>query len=88
MSLVTSEQYYYTKWKHHSLKFILALSLLANAIIWSIVASLYGNTTLAISLVISAVFLLFMAVVEYRACDHFHTRYLRALCEPIDQPRL
>ena len=81
-NIVPAERYYYEKHRHHSLRFILAATLLSNAIIWAIVAAFYAMPTLVIWLSIAAVFFLFVTVVEYRACDHYHTRHLRSICNP------
>ena len=87
-NIVPPECYYREQWRSHSFKFILALALLSNAIIWAIVAGFYSAPVLAIWLVITAVFFLFATVVEYKACEHYHTRYLRSICETTHQPRL
>ena len=78
---LSAERYYYMKWKSHCFRLMLALTLLSNCIVWAIVAALYSNPILAIWLCVGAVFATFASVIEYRACDHFHTRYLRALCD-------
>ena len=76
-----SGRYYWIKWRHHSLCFIVALALLANAIIWAVVSGFYGITWLVIVCLLSAVFALFGSVIEYRECERYHLFYLRSICE-------
>ncbi len=78
---IAAERYYYIKWRSHCFRLLLALAFLSNGIIWAVVAGFYSFPVAAIWFCIAAVFALFVAVVEYRACDLYHTRYLRALCD-------
>ena len=79
-SPLSSQRYYYIKWKSHSFRLIIALAIMTNCVVWAFVASLCSHPATAIWLCVGAVFSTFMAVVEYRACDLYHTRYIRALC--------
>ena len=87
-NIVPAEIHYYIRHRSHSFRFIIALALLSNCIIWAIVAGLYSLPILAIWLCIAAVFFTFVSVVEYKACVLYHTRYKRSLSEPTHQPTL
>ena len=75
------KEYYYRRWKHHCFLFLVALTLLTNGSVWAAVFALYALPAAVISCIVAAAFGLFAATIEYRACDHFHTRYLRSLCD-------
>jgi xanthine/uracil permease len=74
-----THQYYYMKWRTHSLRFILALAALSNCIVWAIVAGFYGNAGLAIGLCCGAAFALFVALIQRNEVETYHARYLRSL---------
>jgi hypothetical protein len=75
----SSEVYYYTQWKHYSLRFILALSGMMHAVIWGIVAALYDMPHLAIWLGVAFALCSFIAAIAHRECDRYHTLHLRSL---------
>jgi hypothetical protein len=80
---IPAEVYYYRLWKTHSLRFILALAVMTASLTWAVViAVFYSNATLCIGLVVVASFSAFVVAIKYRDCGHYHTRYLRALCDP------
>jgi Na+/H+ antiporter NhaA len=76
---MNSKTYYYAKHRAHALRFIIALAMLSNCIVWALVAGFYTAMTLALWLCIGGVFFLFVSVVEYRACNHYHARYRRSV---------
>lgn len=76
----SSARYHYIKWKHHCLRFIAALALLSNCIVWSIVAAMFGATWLVAVLSVLAVLTLIWSVSEASKCDTHHTRYMRSTC--------
>ncbi len=69
--------YNYARWRHHCLCLIACLALLSNCIIWAIVAAFYGRMDLVIWLGVGATYFLFMSVLEYRECGHYHARLQR-----------
>lgn len=78
---MSAERYYYIKWRTHSLRFILALALLANAIIFALLAAFYGRADVALWLCVVAVFFLFVSVIKAKDATRYHDLHLRALCD-------
>lgn len=79
-----SQAHYEAQWRSHSLRFIAALAILSNCIVWAIVAAFYGAAWLVIALAFAAVFFTFVAAVKMRDCTNAHDRILRSIIHPED----
>ena len=81
-SKITSmTQLYYVIHRMHTARLIFALGLLSVALIVSILSIFWGSFMLTAWLMLGCVFLTVVCVVEYRACDEWHAKYLEAVIE-------
>lgn len=74
-----STDYYYSKWRTYSIRFILIVALLANSLLWSLVAILFGHVVIAIWLICAAGFLTMCTVIKYHEVTYFYEKYQRSL---------
>lgn len=80
-SITSVTQLYYVIHRMHTARFIFALGLLSVFIIVAVASILWGSFMLTAWLMLGAVFLTVVCVVEYRACDEWHAKYLESVIE-------
>lgn len=78
------EAYYRARWRAHTVRFIAALAILSNCIVWAIVAAFYGAAWITIMLGFAAVFFLFIARIKLDDCTRAYDRMLHAIIHPED----
>jgi hypothetical protein len=71
---------YYILHRSHATRFLIAAMLLSWTLIGGIIAAFYGALMLMIWLSLASMFLVLVAVVEFRCCEEYHKKYLRELC--------
>lgn len=62
----------------HSMRFILCLSALSVTCVWAILAAYFGLAVMAIWLCTLALFLTFLAVVQYNDCGRYYDLYIQS----------
>jgi hypothetical protein len=76
-TLPSPEIMYRALHRQHTVRFIIALSLLSWCAIGSIIAAYYGLTMPAIWGMLLSIFLLVVAMVEGRLCDTYYDKWIR-----------
>jgi hypothetical protein len=70
---------YYLLHRKHAVRFLIAAVLLSWTLIAAILSGYYDALMLCIWLMMASMFLTLVAVVEFRCCEEYHTKYLREL---------
>jgi len=75
-----SSDKYYALHRAHAVRFLIAAILLSWTLVGGVIAAFYGALMLVIWLMLASMFLILVAVVEFRCCEEYHLKYLRELC--------
>lgn len=70
---------YYALHRAHSMRFLIAVTLLSWTLIGGIIAGYYDAMMLCVWLMLASMFLTLVSVVEFKACEDYHLRYLREI---------
>ena len=65
---------YYVLHRAHAVRFLIAAILLSWTLVGGIIAAFYGALMLVIWLMLASMFLILVAVVEFRCCEEYHLK--------------
>ena len=80
-NITSVTQLYYVIHRMHTARFVASLVLLSVALIVSLISIFWGSFMLTAWLMLGCVFLTIVSVIEYRACDEWHAKYLESVIE-------